>query len=193
MKFVKANSYEIVRFMVIQVGLSIFGLVLTMACHTMNPSLLLPVSLFSVGFYLFLVYSVAWENGSKDKIRVDAGRLPDRKGKGFSVMLLAQLPYLLLTTLMLIGSILAELGFNAVGSGIFAFPYIIVNFLTSIYLGTMRALFGSFGTNYLLSSVVHILLVIPAVVTAGFGYFLGASGAKILAARTTRPPRANRK
>lgn len=193
MKFVKANSYEIVRFMVIQIGLSIFGLVLTMACHTMNPSLLLPVSLFSIGFYLFLVYSVAWENGSKDKIRVDAGRLANRKGRGFAVMLLAQAPYLFLTALMLVGAVAAELGAVAVGSRIFGFPYILVNFLTSVYLGTMRALFGSFGANYLLSSAVHIALAVPAVLIAGLGYFLGSSGVRILAARTTRPPRANRK
>lgn len=193
MKFVKANSYEIVRFIVIQIGLSIFGLVLTMACHTMNPGLLLPVSIFSIGFYLFLVYSVAWENGSKDKIRVDSGRLADKKGKGFLVMLLAQTPYLFLVSLMLIGAILAEFGALAVGSGIFTFPYLLVNFLTSVYLGTMRAVVGSFGANYLLSAVVHAALAIPAVLVAGLGYYLGASGIRILAARTTRPPRANRK
>ena len=193
MKFIKTNSYEIVRFIVIQIGLSIFGLVLTMACHSMNRGLLLPVSIFSIGFYLFLVYSVAWENGSKDKIRVDAGRLPDRKGKGFLVMLLAQTPYLFLTALMLTGAILDLLGATAVGSGFFTFPYLLVNFLTSIYLGTMQTVFGSFGDNYMLSTVVHIALIIPAIVTAGFGYFLGASGARILAARTTRPPRSPRK
>ncbi len=193
MKFIKANSYEIVRFIVIQLGLSIFGLVLTMACHSLNPTLLLPVSLFSIGFYLFLVYSVAWENGSKDKIRVDAGRLPDRKGRGFAVMLLAQGPYLILTSLMLIGAIAAKLGAVAVGSGIFTFPYIVVNFLSSVYLGTMKALFGSFGDRYLLSALVHIALTVPAIITAGFGYFLGASGTSILGARSSKPPRANRK
>jgi hypothetical protein len=193
MKFIKANSYEIVRFIVIQLGLSIFGLVLTMACHTLNKGLLLPVSLFSIGFYLFLVYSVAWENGSKDKIRVDAGRLADRKGRGFAVMLMAQGPYLLLTLLMLIGGIVSTLGAQEVGSGLFTFPYLIVNFFSSIYLGTMKVLFGSFGDQYLISALVHIALTIPAIVTAGIGYFLGASGARILAARTSKPPRANRK
>lgn len=193
MKFIKANSYEIVRFIVIQLGLSIFGLVLTMACHSLNQTLLLPVSLFSIGFYLFLVYSVAWENGSKDKIRVDAGRLSDRKGRGFLVMLLAQGPYLILTLLMLLGGVLAKLGAQALGSGFFTFPYLVVNFLSSIYLGTMKVLFGSFGDQYVVSSLVHIALTIPAIVTAGFGYFLGASGVRILAARTSKPPRANRK
>ena len=194
MKFIKTNSYEIVRFIVIQLGLSIFGLVLTMACHTLNPTLLMPVSLFSIGFYLFLVYSVAWENGSKDKIRVDAGRIPDRKGKGFLVMLLAQSPYLLLTAFMLIGGIVAMLGAEAVGSGLFTFPYLLVNFLSSVYLGAMKALVGSFGDRYLLSALVHIALTLPAILTAGFGYFLGASGLRILGgARSGNAPQRPRR
>lgn len=193
MKFLKANSYEIVRFIVIQLGLSIFGVVLTMACHSMNQTLLLPVSVFSIGFYLFLVYSVAWENGSKDKIRVDAGRLPDRKWKGFAVMLCSQLPYLFLTLLMLIGALVIGLGSGVaadkIGGALFTYPYFLVNFLTSVYLGAMKALFGSFGTQYMLSVIVHILLTLPAIVTAGFGYFLGASGMRILPARGSNSPR----
>ena len=193
MKFIKANSYEIVRFMVIQLGLSIFGLVLTMACHSLNRELLRPVSIFSIGFYLFLVYSVAWENGSKDKLRVDAGRLADRKGRGFAVMFFAQSPYLLLTLFMLVGALVVEFGGSAgadkVGGALFTFPYLLVNFLSSIYLGAMKVLFGSFTDKYLLSAVVHILLSIPAIVTAGFGYFVGACGTRLLPVRTSRPPR----
>ena len=193
MKFLKANSYEIVRFIVIQIGLSIFGMVLTMACHTVNPTLLLPVSIFSIGFYLFLVYSVAWENGSKDKIRVDAGRLPDVKSRGFLVMLAAQGPYLILALLMLIGAICSQLGAAAVGSALITFPYLLVNFLTSIYLGLLKTVFVDFNGRYLLSAGVHLALALPAILTAGVGYLFGASGLRLLGARPVDASKRNKK
>ena len=70
--FFSKYSYSIVKMFVNQFAISIFGSVLAMATASAGNDLLtLIVSCFAIVFYLFLIYTMVWEIGAKDKISVD--------------------------------------------------------------------------------------------------------------------------
>ena len=73
-----------------QFAISIFGVSLTFATTSAHgeaqgfDTLTVVVSILSVLFYLFLIYTLAWEIGAKDKISVDVGKKPYRPHLGSS-------------------------------------------------------------------------------------------------------------
>ena len=69
--FIKENRSVIVKMFVNQVGMIFFGFVLSMATNQ-NDNLFLAASIFSVLFYMFLEYTVAWDLGAHDKISLTA-------------------------------------------------------------------------------------------------------------------------
>ena len=87
-KFFHDYSYNIVKMFVNQFAISIFGVSLTFATTSAHgesqgfDTLTVVVSILSVLFYLFLIYTLAWEIGAKDKISVDAGKKPYRPHLG---------------------------------------------------------------------------------------------------------------
>ena len=86
-------SYNIVKMFVNQFAISIFGVSLTLATTQAHiessgfDTFTLVVSIFAVAFYLFLIYTLAWEIGAKDKISVDVGKKPYRPHLGILLSL----------------------------------------------------------------------------------------------------------
>ena len=71
--FFKQHSYSIVKNLVNQIVISIFGAFLSIIA--MKTDLLsIIVSAFAIVFYLFLIYTTTWEIGAKDRISVDVGK-----------------------------------------------------------------------------------------------------------------------
>ena len=96
MKFLKENSYDVVRLFINQVGITIFALVLYTAVGFVEDTQLsrnikVALSLFATLFYFVLIYTVSWEYGAKDKVRIDTGKLKDDKLKGLKYGLFANL------------------------------------------------------------------------------------------------------
>ena len=80
MKIFKENSYDIIRLYVNQLGIMIFSMLLYSAVgsfenESLSSGLSVFVSIFSVCFYLALIYYSMWEIGAKDKIRIDGNRM----------------------------------------------------------------------------------------------------------------------
>lgn len=182
LKFFKKNSYEISRFLIMQVGITIFAFVLTMAMSSIKRSAVLWVSLFSVCFYLFLVYSVAWEIGGKDKIRIDAGRQEKSPMRGLFAMLYAQIPNLILALLMTVGGLIFFLSGSAAGARLYAVGYFIVVLFDAMYVGIVDALTSGFGeeATYLAMGVAYLVSTLPALLTAWIGYYLGSIGRGVI-------------
>ena len=88
MKFLKENSYNIVKMLLNQLGIGILALVMTMATHQ-NDQLYFLTSIFCIIFYLYLLYTMTYELGEKDKPAIDAGRKPFDKLKGLKISLAA--------------------------------------------------------------------------------------------------------
>ncbi|MBQ7161915.1 MAG: hypothetical protein IJR90_09430 [Clostridia bacterium] len=82
LKFLKENSYNIVRLFLSQIALAVFGLVMTIFTQNMSDMVYLTVGIFCVVFYVYLIYIIVHDIGSKDKPAVDAGRAEPQYLKG---------------------------------------------------------------------------------------------------------------
>ena len=195
MDFWKKRSNQIVRLFVIQIGIAIFGLVLSLAVGTAfrdkGQVPLLMVSIFSVLFYLFLLYSVSWEIGGKDRLRLDAVHAECKGGTGFLLALIAEAPNFLFDLLMLIGGIIVRAGASVGGSRTFAVGYLPEYFLHSMYAGIIRTLLeatglsqGSSPSYYLVAALLFLASTVPAILVVGFGYWMGVNEKRIIPAKS---------
>ena len=195
MGFWKKHSYQIVRLFIIQVGIAIFGLVLSFAVASAfrdrNDGLaLLVVSIFSVLFYLFILYSVAWEYGGKERMHLDALHEAPKGGVGFLLALLAEIPNLVLDLLMLIGGILYRAGAVAVGSGFLTVGFTPSLFIQSTYQGIINNCLAAWGLvegespdYYLVAALLFLASILPAIAVTGFAYWMGMHEKRILPAK----------
>ena len=197
MGFWKRYSYQIVRLFVIQIGIAIFGLVLSFAVSTAfrdrNPgTALLLVSIFSVLFYLSILYSVVWEIGGKDRIHLDAVHEKLRGGKGLLLALLASVPNLLLDLLMLIGGTLYRFGSTSVGSGFIVAGFTPSFFIQSMYQGIINRILSAFGliepgktaagsaSYYLVTALLFFAVLVPMIAVTGFAYWMGLNEKRLI-------------
>ncbi|MBR4334887.1 MAG: hypothetical protein IKP74_00385 [Clostridia bacterium] len=199
MGFWKKYSYQIVRLFVIQIGIAIFSLVLSFAVSTAfrdrGVAALFFVSVLSTLFYLFILYSVAWEIGGKDRLKLDAVHEAPRGGVGFLIALVAAVPNLLFDLLMLIGGILYRGGSTAVGSGFIAVGFTPSFFIQSTYQGIVSRLLSAFSlveptaetagsaSYYLVAALLFIAVAVPAIVVTGFAYWMGMNEKRIIPQR----------
>ncbi|MBO4283751.1 MAG: hypothetical protein J5958_03905 [Clostridia bacterium] len=192
MGFWKRNSYQIMRLFVIQIGIAIFGLVLSFAVSTAfrdrdDSAALLFVSVFSVLFYLFILYSVAWEIGGKDRLKLDAVHGKLHGGAGFVLALFAEVPNFLFACLMLIGGIISFSGSETAGARTFAVGYLPANFLESMYTGLIRKALNATHlvqdvsrSYYLVAGLFFLAATLPAILVIGFAYWMGLNEKRII-------------
>ena len=150
MKFFKDNSYDIVRLLINQIGITIFSLVLFTALAAIEntetySAVLIAASIFATGFYLVLIYTVGWECGAKDKIRVDGGRLSPMPAKGALMALIANLPNFIFTVLGIITMLIYIMGGGEGFYSAFAVFNLIFRFIEAMYLGVIQAVFSAFS------------------------------------------------
>ena len=200
MGFWKKNSYQIVRLFVIQIGIAIFGMVLSFAVQTAfrekgDRIPLLFVSIFSVLFYLFILYSVGWEIGGQDRLKLDAVHAQVRGGKGFLLILYAEFLSFLLCILMLIGGIVYFAGASAIGSRFFAAGYVPANFFFSMFAGVIRVLLEATkldqetsASYYLVAAILYLASTVPAIAVTGFAYWMGVTERRLIPSATRTSP-----
>lgn len=197
MKFFKANSYDIVKLYINQIGISIFSLFLSFAVRAVDVEdskrMLLSVllSALSLLFYSFLLYTAAWDMGAKDKIRIDGGRLTYDRSKGAKLSLFANVPNFVLAGLCIllisVDMLLPWTGWRTVYS-IFIFPLI---FTTVMYNGILQGILSGLRDTsavYLLcQSVGFFLAPLFAVLVTQLGYYMGVKDRRIMQAFKPRP------
>ncbi len=172
LNFLKEHSYESVKMVVTQVAISIFGLVLSLACSLAeNNTLSLFCSGFAVLFYLFLLYTSVWELGSKHQIPVQYGHRKCQPLLGLYISLLANSINFLLAILFTLGHFFPGVEFlNNLGvlGGSIAIG------AQGMYAGLLSIETG----NAALPSLnclwyMYFLIPIPALITCTVGYYFG--------------------
>lgn len=181
-QFFKDNLSLMVRMLVNQLAMTIFGFVLAMACVNSEPLLLLS-SVLSIAFYLFLLYFMTYELGQKDGIRIHAGRLAYKPLRGVWVSLCANIPNLVLGILAIIGKLSIQgLGFFERFDALTEAEYAalsptwamnlygacssIAEFIQCMYKGLCKVLFPG--------NILTLLIIpLPAIVICGLAYPLG--------------------
>ena len=167
--FLKNRSYDMVKMFLNQFAVALFGLSLAFATGlAKRPALRNATSAFSILFYLFLLYTMTWEIGFKDKVSVDFGKKPRQPLTGFWISLCANIPNLLFAILISLGMLFKNVSFFGTLGGIGSGAAI---FLEGMYTGLLA---NSFLGNPLNSYWwIYYLIPIPAMATCGVAYYLG--------------------
>lgn len=190
MKFIKQNSYDIVKLIINQIGITIFSLVLLFTANSANLSPVFKTifSVFSTLFYFSLLYTVSWEFGAKDKIKIDAGRYNVTKAKGLFLGLAANGINIILGIISVV-SVGCYMASSAQWlAEIFGVANLLMRFLLAMYVGIIQAITGSLVGNvdFLWESVAYLVFPLIASLVVGFGYFMGAKDLRIFASNKNK-------
>lgn len=185
MKFIKENSYDIVKFFIYQIGIAVFSLTLAIplaaAVEDKNDSIVqLCVSILAVAFYCMLVYTVSWEHGATERIRIDAGKSLLDRFKGAKIALIAAIPNFVLSIVAIIASLLYTEGnaWNTVLGLILA----ILGLIESMYLGAIQFVSSSITNEssvFLVRSICYLIFPLIIVLASHLGYVLGDKNFRI--------------
>ena len=192
LNFFKTRSYEAVKFSVTQFAISIFGLVLSLACQLAeNDTLQLVCSIFAILFYLFLIYTSAWDLGSKDHIPVLYGHKPKEPLTGLYIGLLANSLNFLLAIGFSFGiwfsNVEALASFGTL-SGTIAI------FIQGMYSGVLALETGITAFPRLNCLwYMYFLIPLPAILVSSIGYYLGLRDIKFIKFFDVKPNNDNNK
>ena len=166
-EFFREHSYSVVKMFLYQFAISIFGTTLAFASSgANNQTLLIISSIFSIIFYLFLLYTMTWDIGAKEKIRVEAGRGNNDPLVGLYMSVAANVPNIVIAVLMTVGYIFGN------ENGAFAYEWAgglcgvcraISLFLQGMYVGVLNVI----GFN----PVWFFVIIIPAIATVSLSYY----------------------
>ncbi len=185
MKFLKKHSYEIIRLFVIQIGMTIFSLIVTttasMAFKDKGADVAkLVASIFAIGFHMFVVYTTMWEVGFKRQEKLELGREPQDALFGSKIAFMANIPNLILSLLMVIG-LLRLVSESSFFIGLFGVARLIDGFLNATYLGVIGYLLPSSynALYYILTAVLCLASVLPAIIVSQIACRLGEKNIRL--------------
>lgn len=182
MKLIKDNLHTIVKLFVNQIGVAIFAFMLYTAIGAMRleasatRTVNLLISIFSLLFYLFLLYTVVWEIGAIDRIAVDTGREKKQPLKGMILSAVSNLPNFLLGGVCIL-LIALHLSTGAEGpKTAFGILNLIYRMLDSIYLGIVSFVFPTVTEDvavYLYQSILFVALLLIPILVCQAAYAMG--------------------
>ena len=178
--FFHRYSYSMVKMFINQFAISIFGTMLSMATNaTNNDVFTLGVSIFAIVFYLFLLYTMIWEIGAKDKISVDVGKKPYRPFTGLYMGLIANAPNLLFALMFAIGY--PFMGTHAWAGTMNAVVKLYSVICEGMYLGVTAVL--PLGAEVKIGSMwwSYFAITVPAIATATLAYYIGHKDFRLFA------------
>lgn len=183
------NGATIRKCIMYQFGAAFLGLMLAMTAATAKiDTLFLITSIFSVLFYLCLIYTLIWDCGARDRIKVDAGRAKKSLFNGLKISLFANIPNIALSILVYIGTIFGStsLPFKWEWAGSLAgICKTVILLWESMYLGLMQL--------YMPNNIfAYSLIILPALFTSCVAYILGFNNFRILSVFGIKP-RADKK
>lgn len=174
LKYIKENSQIITKLILNQVGAAVLGLSLS-GVGVSRTSIFVLTSVFAVGFYLFLLYTAMWEEGGKERIKVDGGRAEMKPLRGLWVSLIANVPNMFLALLIIIGKVFGSY------DGLFAWKWAgsigavsgtVARFFEAMYLGFIQ-------TYSPYNPIAFVLIIIPAVAVSAAAYALGINNKRL--------------
>ena len=168
-EFFKNRSYDMVRMFLNQFAISIFGLVLALAAgQAQNPTLRNITSVAAILFYLFLLYTMTWDLGFKDRAGVENGRLRRAPFTGFWISLCANVPNFLFALFISLGlwfpdvTALSSIGGVATSAALL---------LEGMFTGLLANRVGGVPLNA--QWWVYFVIILPALLACTVAYQLG--------------------
>ena len=189
--FLHNYSYSSVKMFVNQFAISIFGAMLSMASTAAeNDTLAFGCSILAIAFYLFLIYTQAWELGAKDKISVDIGKKEYKPLTGLGVSALANIPNFVIAITFLF--VLKVFPMSDVAANIRTIASLFNMLLEGMYLGVLTTV--KIGELPLITLWwMYFIITIPAMLTSWLAYYLGHKNKKFTTLFDYQAPKANKK
>ena len=188
-EFFKKHSYDMVKMFLNQFGIAILGMVLALATAMAENNLLKNVtSIGAILFYLFLLYTMTWEIGYKDKLAVEQGRKVKNVFTGSLISLCANVPNFIFAIFITLATFVGseESIISSIG-GVCSF---LAMSLEGMYTGILSNHVGGAPLNSYW--FVYFLLPIPAMITCGISYYLGLKDIKFTSLFDPIPPESDR-
>ena len=176
-KYIKANSYLIVKQFAYQFLSMIMGLILYFNVYASSSIWLkLAVTLFSIGFYMVIQYTGFWDAGASDIIKIEGKRLKYRPWAGLVMSLIASAPNFILAALITMGNILGKEG------GRFAYEWAgnigaISRTIAIFWEAPYDGIINLYSPN---NPIIFWLIPLPAIFFAGLGYYAGLKNFTII-------------
>ena len=171
--FFKERSYDMVKMFLNQFATAIFGFVLVLAAgKAKSPTLRNITSVFAILFYLFLLYTMTWEIGFRDKIPIEKGRKPYRPLTGFLISLFANIPNFILAVFIMIASLANVPVFSKIGGICVSIAVIIEGMFTGLLANRINDIpLNSYWFMF-------FLITLPSMLVCGVAYILGVKDKK---------------
>ncbi len=170
--FYKKNSYNITRQVVNQFGIIIFSLVIMITVNVMpddlQNSMAVVASVFSIAFYMFLIFYAMRETGNKDSVRIETGRLAYDPLYGLKVGFAASVPNYFFALLMLLGLVFSDT--------LFAIAITVTNYiLLPMYSGVLTSLLWAIpeASRTVVATVAFFIVPVFAPLASYIGYSYG--------------------
>jgi len=204
MNFFKKKSYDIVRMLITQIGISVFALIMSTTFSftgVKNDSIWyvlgnVAISAFSIIFYYILLYTSAWDWGAKDKIRIDAGKLTKNNAKVLLMSLIANIPNLAVASFSLFCLIFSVCGLKFFFYAAGTLSYLVIYLSSHMFVGTTAGIFGFLKDTtpgadnslyFLMQMILFILLFTVTILVCHLGYSLGIREKRIFGFIKTKP------
>ena len=189
LEFIKKNAHFIWKLLLNQTGLTLFGLMTSMSAAAIDHTLagegniqytcMIWASVFAIIFYMFVDYSAIKEEGQKDKIRIDAGRLERDTWRGLKIVLIASVPNLLLGLLVNVFGLLGADPGPAIGwaGAIAGTSKVIAIIIQAMYWGVLIGATGMISGGIAnigdVPNFCYALIPLPAIICVTLAYIAG--------------------
>ena len=191
MQVIKKHSDIIIKLLVNQFGIAIFSFFLYTAAGAIKSengglTLLIKalISIFSIAFYFMLTYTVIWEVGAKDKIRIDGKKQDAEPMKGFILGLFGAIPAFIITLIGFLTYVFYMLGLGEGFYTAFGILNMIFRFILMPYLGVVQY-FSSIITTvtdlkYFYDTLLFLILPLISILICHVAYFFGCKDKRFL-------------
>lgn len=172
--FLKKHSYDMVTMLLNQLVLSMFGFSLVLAAMKIDNDVLRNVtSIFSILFYLLLLYMRAWDIGFRDKASVEQGKKANTPFLGALISLGANAINYVFALFVMLRALLPGAEFiSSIGDVCQAISV----FINGMYSGLLANQVGGMALNTYW--FVFFLTPIPAILVCGLAYYFGLHDVK---------------
>jgi len=181
MKILKSYSYDMLKMFLNQFGTAIFGIALALAAVAAgNPILRNITSICAIIFYMFLLYTMTWDIGFRERVSVLQQKKKFNPFKGTIISLGANSINFLLAIFIMLGYFLGQsvsfFGSLGVGSTFGAM------FLDGMYAGILAHPVNESAISS--RWWVWLLLPIPSILTCTIAYIMGLKDVKLFKKKT---------
>ena len=172
--FLKKRSYDLVCMFVTQLAISLFGLALAFAVPVNQAALRIGTSIFSVLFYLFLIYTRLWELGYKDHNSFKRGENGLSRLEGLYMGIGASAINLIVALLILLGWFSANGVIDAIAGG----ATVTALLTEGMYIGILSTSVNGITLNSI--PFMYFVITLPLIVTSLIAYLAGSHDFKLL-------------